>query len=78
MSWFVCRFRRKLQATLKIRPLLGNGASLPQVQKNGDAMINDAGKQRVNRVNPVFSFWKGFDVTSGSRLRSGRNDLGKS
>ena len=78
MSWFVCRFRRSLQATLKIRPLLGNGASLPQVQKNGDAIINDAGKQHVNRVNPVFSFWKGLTSFRGNVFAGGRNNFAKS
>ena len=71
MSSFVCRFRNWLQATLKIRPLLGNGASLPQVQKNADAMINDAGKQRVNGVGPVFSFWKGLTSRRGNSFAGG-------
>ena len=38
------------------------GRELPQVQKNGDAMINDAGKQRVNEAAGSVSLSKGeFD-----------------
>jgi flagellum-specific ATP synthase len=64
MSSFVYRFRRSLQAILKTRPLLVIGASIASSPKNGDAIINDAGKQSVNSTSQAFSFSKGLAVMS--------------
>ena len=67
MSAFMFHIKSPVQVTLKTRTLVSSWGELASSPKDGDPMINDAGKHEVNGLPPVFNFSKGFGPTLSAR-----------
>lgn len=60
VSKFMFQVKNGMQVTLKTRPLVRKWGEIASGFKNGDAMINDAGKHAVNKAPAGLTCGKGL------------------